>query len=740
MRKLELRALRVAVALAAIAGALVTPATTLAASYTVTRGDDPSPGACNIGDCSLREAVLAANNAPGSVINLPARTYTLTIAGADNAVTSAAIGDLDILVATTIIGAGRDSAIIQAGSSITNGIHRIFDVHSSNAVSISRVTMRYGFDTEDATGGCIRNGGNLTLDAVKVTGCGSRMGGGGIASYNTLTVRDSIVDGNQVDNANAAPSGGGISGGPKNGGGGTVTILRSQITNNVASRAGNPNDGSFGGGLANTATMNVTDSLVSGNTALSTGGIINTGTMTILRSTISDNKARYDTGGVDNDGTMDVIDSTISGNVAGYQCSGNECNEALVGGIQNAVPGATLDIDNTTISGNSCIVSAGGVLNADGGTMRIRNATIVGNTCSLGAGLTASDPDTFVKNSIIAANFPGAGGGDCSGTVTSQGYNIIQNTTGCSVGGNLTGNINGADPGVGPLLNNGGPTATRALNVNSPAINAGEPGGCIDTSGVTMNTDQRGFSRPMMGRCDIGAYERGTSVVLWTKDDTAMAWQLHGPAFVASQGFGGPGAGWTAQSYSRDPLSSYELLWSSNNVAHLWRLGANSSFNSATGFGGPGPGWTATSVFFNPDGSYEILWTADNAAQVWKLNADNSWNSSFALGGPGAGWKATSYYQAADGSHRILWSGNNVAMVWTLTPSAGWGGAQGLSGPGNGWTATSYNLNDDGTFNVVWAGPNALAVIWTINANGSFNNQIGLGGPTGWSLQSYFFK
>jgi hypothetical protein len=41
----------------------------------------------------------------------------------------------------------------------------------------------------------------------------------------------------------------------------------------------------------------------------------------------------------------------------------------------------------------------------------------------------------------------------------------------------------------------------------SPAVDAGNPAGCTDPSGVLLTTDQRGFPRPSGPRCDIGAYE-----------------------------------------------------------------------------------------------------------------------------------------------------------------------------------------------------------------------------------------
>jgi hypothetical protein len=63
-----------------------------------------------------------------------------------------------------------------------------------------------------------------------------------------------------------------------------------------------------------------------------------------------------------------------------------------------------------------------------------------------------------------------------------------------------------ADPKLGSLADNGGPTETLALNDGSPAIDAGQTDGC-------PKFDQRGAERPVDGNsdgstaCDVGAYE-----------------------------------------------------------------------------------------------------------------------------------------------------------------------------------------------------------------------------------------
>ena len=99
----------------AIASPRVAPS--LANAYDVDRTDDTaSATACTAApdDCSLRGAIIAANANPGpDVLNLPAGTYTLSIAGiAENA---AATGDLDTTDDLTIEGAAADTTIIDGG-------------------------------------------------------------------------------------------------------------------------------------------------------------------------------------------------------------------------------------------------------------------------------------------------------------------------------------------------------------------------------------------------------------------------------------------------------------------------------------------------------------------------------------------------------------------------------------------------------------------------------------------------
>jgi hypothetical protein len=199
-------------------------------------------------------------------------------------------------------------------------------------------------------------------------------------------------------------------------------------------------------------------------------------------------------GGIINSGTLRITNSTVSGNSA--KRSG--------GGIFSFCCN-TLTVNNSTISGNSAKF-AGGIY-ADT-TVTISSSTIAGNSAAYGVGgIVSVAPLNYpvtIQNSIVAGN----SGGDCSGTMTSHGYNLSSDNT-CDFDG--TGDLNKTDPFLGSLQNNGGPTNTMALPSGSPAVDAGNPSGCTDDLGHLLTTDQRSMPRPDTedtGGCDIGAYER----------------------------------------------------------------------------------------------------------------------------------------------------------------------------------------------------------------------------------------
>jgi len=207
------------------------------------------------------------------------------------------------------------------------------------------------------------------------------------------------------------------------------------------------------------------------------GGILNLGTLEVNNSTISGNRAGTFSAGIHNVGTLEVNNSTISGNRAG----------TFSGGIHNV---GTLTVNSSTISGNSAGTDNGGIGNASAGTLEVNNSTISGNSANNNAGGIGNGSTATLNNTIVANNE----GGNCAGLpVTDDGGNL-------EWPGNDCGFALSADPLLGPLADNGGPTQTHALQPDSPAIDAAVE--CPPPA-----TDQRGVSRPQGDACDIGSFE-----------------------------------------------------------------------------------------------------------------------------------------------------------------------------------------------------------------------------------------
>lgn len=196
------------------------------------------------------------------------------------------------------------------------------------------------------------------------------------------------------------------------------------------------------------------------------------------------------------------------------------------------VSGGQMTLLNCTISGNSAPSGSGGAIyNVTGGTvLTMVNCTVSSNSASGQAGGVFAPSGVFnSRNSIFADNTAGSNP-DFSGTFTSQGYNLIENTAGTTIVGNLTGNITGLDPNLGPLQDNGGNTLTQALLTGSPAIDAG------DNTGAPA-TDQRGFARIVSGTIDMGAFELNNLFVTNLNDAGSGSFR---EAIIFANGNAGP--------------------------------------------------------------------------------------------------------------------------------------------------------------------------------------------------------
>jgi hypothetical protein len=137
--------------------------------------------------------------------------------------------------------------------------------------------------------------------------------------------------------------------------------------------------------------------------------------------------------------------------------------------------------------------------------MHIVSSTVADNVAPGGAAggifvgtFTAGSPTLTLVNTIVARNssyqcqYGPFGPGPV--TFTSLGHNLLGDPS-CAAG---AADVIAADPRLGPLAANGGPTQTQALLAGSPAIDAADPA-------ASPATDQRGVARG--ARPDIGAYE-----------------------------------------------------------------------------------------------------------------------------------------------------------------------------------------------------------------------------------------
>lgn len=268
-------------------------------SFIVTTTADHDDGTCNAADCTLREAINAANPGSGEsfITFLPGLTGTIQLASALPSLSSN----------LTIAGPGPNLLSVRRNS---GGNYRIFTASNGTAsgptVSISGLTITNGLAPSatfpaNSGGGILNDRGTLTVSGCHITGNssdpGSSSDGGGIFNNDgTLFVNNSTLSGNN------AYTGGGICHRRTTGGTAAATITNSTFAGNTA-----PNG--FGGAIFNqgvgtlgnpgAAVVTLTNCTLSGNSAANSfgGAIYNagvqpgSGSVTLTNCTLSGNSA-----------------------------------------------------------------------------------------------------------------------------------------------------------------------------------------------------------------------------------------------------------------------------------------------------------------------------------------------------------------------------------------------------------------------------------------------------------------
>ena len=354
----------------------------------------------------------------------------------------------------------------------------------------------------------------------------------------------------------------------------TVSISGLTLSNGKAPPDSSTPSRGGGGILNDRSTLTLRDVAIIGSNATKGGAIhsLSVGTpsaqLTISNCTFAGNTAT--TGGAlhneDNRGigaTARIVNTTLSGNAA--QQGGAIYNAAFSGSA------ARIELVNCTLNDNAS--AAGGVYN----TRSFSSADVV----------TAN---TIFKAAAGSSNFVNVGQtGQSPGTITSQGHNISNDAAGgdptTSPGGflNGTGDIRNTDPNLAGLGNNGGPTATHALNSGSVAINAGN-----DSRAPAR--DQRYYSRA--GTSDIGAFEVNGVPPAPVSLVSAVSRKTHGAAGefdIALPLINEPGV------ECRSSSGAHTLVVTFNNSV----VSGNASVTTGTGSVSGSPSFTANTMTVN---------------------------------------------------------------------------------------------------------------------------------------------
>ncbi|HYJ90891.1 MAG TPA: CSLREA domain-containing protein [Pyrinomonadaceae bacterium] len=433
---------------AAVFISLAFSVSTSASTFTVNTLADHAVGSCNPADCTLREAIRAANNSAGAdTINFSSGlTGTITLQSDFG-------GQLLITESVTINGPGARVLTVSG-----NGTSRAFQI---NPLLLSPATT-------------------VNISGLTITG--------GIGAINKVA---------------GVPVTPGPGGGILNTGGATLNLTEVNLSaNNIPIFGGISTNLLIGGGIA-------------------TVGTDTTPTVTnITRCTIANNSAVGGGGGVGNTttglnplgGVTTVTNSTITNNVTG----------AAGGGLINI--GGTINLTNNTVSHNSSVATGGGVVNVAGispvGVVNIRNTIVARNNAKIVGGVLNLSDDVLGIFNSLGNNLIG---NNTNAAVSFEASAFIGTDPQLNAHADLVGSVSITttviDPKLGPIINNGGPTNTRALLSGSPAIDHGNS--CVfsntcasNTNGqnppFALTTDQRstGFTRLFGATVDIAAPTR----------------------------------------------------------------------------------------------------------------------------------------------------------------------------------------------------------------------------------------
>jgi nitrous oxidase accessory protein NosD len=244
------------------------------------------------------------------------------------------------------------------------------------------------------TGTC---SGNFTVDeTLTLLGRGTAVLNGEHGGSTLTVASGATVRGAGLTFTDGSAPGIGDGGGINNSG--TLSLEDSLVTNNSA--------GSYGGGIYNSGALTLKGTTVNGNSSMVFGGgIYNNGAMTLQDSSVSDNSAELAGGGIFSGYGFDPVtlqDSSISNNTV---------TAGSGGGIFNILDSETLQ--NTRVSGNTASLEGGGIVNNAGTTTLVdstvtNNSIVTNTTTSVGGagGIFDFSGTVPMRNSTVSGNIP----------------------------------------------------------------------------------------------------------------------------------------------------------------------------------------------------------------------------------------------------------------------------------------------------------------------------------------------
>ncbi len=305
--------------------------------------------------CSIRDAMLAAQNNPGADrIEIPTGTYLLSQGALSFNIVLAAPGEV------AIVGTGNGPAdVVIDGSGGGSRVFELLDLTNASSVSFSNMTLRNGIASDSSDGG-----GAISADLVDVA----------------------------VDNV--------------------IFSNNSSIVSNTSFVLG------VGGAISTNGNLSVTDSIFQNNSADDSGGAVyfapasNDVTLSIASTSFLSNTAGVDGGAIYADGdTANGATVSLSSTTFAQNTSDDSGGGVFIYRVTNVVVSDSVFTENEALGVNSSDGVGGGLYirrafdNGSGGGARISNSTFNANTSfTAGAGAFIANSSTTVVTSSFDSN------------------------------------------------------------------------------------------------------------------------------------------------------------------------------------------------------------------------------------------------------------------------------------------------------------------------------------------------